>query len=271
MNRLLLRGGLSRATFSSGSQPFSRTTGFVVRYQSSEEVARDQQEDDDVEAGNAVSALAGERPPLRQVNGSSVAHRGEGVAIRRRPAWPMEGTQPQNGLRAAAGGDHLLRFARSGQAGGSGRAAVSAPPVRARGALNGADASPLSRFNGKGSPAVAGDEGSSHVVNDGAGEPTVLATRNVAPRPRHWAQNNSSDRSSSGNSSSNRRIQNPWDSLLKLKDGEVGANGVARAMESNRVADITAAGAAARRSDPLRSMPYATPNGASNLKVGGLL
>lgn len=260
MNRILLRGGLSRATLSSGSPTFLRTS--VVRYQSSEEVARDRAEDDDVEAGNAANALASDGQPLQQVN-SSGAHRGEGVAARRRPVWQVDGALPQNGLQ----GSNHPQFSRPGQVGGPDRA-VSAPPAP-RGSLNGTEFSPLSRVNGNDSPAVSGDESNARMVN-GAGAPTLPVTRNVAPRPHLRGQNNNNNHNSKGNST-NRQAQNPWDSLLKLKDGGVGANGGAQATNpSRRVEDIT--GVAARRSDPLRSsLPYSAPNGASNLKVSTVL
>jgi len=253
MNRLLLRGGLSRATRPAGSPAFLQTG--VVRYQSSEEVAQDRSEDDDVEAGNAATALASDGPPLQQMNGS-VPHRGESVAAHRRPVWQVNGALPQNGLH----GSNHSRFSRPGQVGGSGRA-VSAPPAPL-GSLNGvsgAGISPLSRVNGKDSLAVSGEGGNTRMVN-GAGAPTLPVTRNVAPQPHQRGQNNNN---------SSRQSQNPWDSLLKLKDGGVGAHGGAHATNlSRRLEDIAGGGAATRRSDPLRSsLPYSAPNGSSNLKV----
>lgn len=257
MNRILLRGGLCRATRSSGTPSFLQTG--VVRYQSSEEVARDRQEDDDVEAGKAANTLGNDGPPLKQANGSG-NHCGEGVAARRRrPVWQIDGALPQNGL---LGSDHS-HFSRPGQVGGTDRA-VSAPPAPP-GSLNGADFSPLSRVNGKDSPAVSGDDNKARVVN-GAGAPTLPVSRNVAARPHQRQRGQNNNNNDSNSNSSNRQAPNPWDSLLKLKDGGVGANGGAQAT------DPSTGGGAAVRSDPLRSpLPLSAPNGASNPKVSTVM
>lgn len=249
MNKILLCGGLSRATRCSGS-PFLRT---VVRYQSSEEVAQDgQAEDDGVEGGNSASTLPSNGPPLQQARGSS-AYQGKGVAPSQRQHWHTETTQPQNGLN---GEGHFSRSGRVAAARHAGNGtAVSATP-RPRFAPIGVGVSPWSKVNEKVAPAAKRDDGSSPNVN-GAGRPTPSVSRNVSSRLSNREQNNNTQTSRKG------KAGNSWDILLNLERGGAGSTGGAQ-LRKPSVVDEGAA-AAARRSDPLR--PYPVPNGASILKV----
>lgn len=260
MNKLLLRGGLSRATWYSGS-PFLRTS---VRFQSSEEVAQDPlAEDDDVEGGNATNTLASNGQPLRQARWSS-DFREKGVAPSPGQRWYNEATQPQNGLN----GEH--HFSRSGRvaaapaaaaatAAAAASAAVSAPAGAPRGSPSSADCSPLSRSNGKVAPASCRGEGGRQIVDvNGAGKPTLPVSRHVSSRLSNRGQNGK-------NSSSEGQARNPWDILLNLKGGGAGGNGAAQLRKPRAVDEVNAGAPAAGRSDPLR--PYPVPNGASILKV----
>lgn len=259
MNRILIRGGLSRAPRCSGS-PLVRAG---VRYQSSEEVAQERQaEDDDVEAGNTANTLAGNGPtPLQQARGSSASRR-KGVAPPPRPYWYNDDTnQPRNGL-SLNGGDH---FSRSGRVAASrpaaAAAAVSAPDAL-RGPPNGSNFSPLSRVNGELSPAAYRDWGRGQIVN-GAGQPTLPVSRNVSARLGQRGQNNNNHPHNRDKGSS----KGSWNILLNLEGGGAGGNGAAR-LRKPRVVDeveVNGSAAAARRSDPLR--PYPVLNGASILTV----
>ena len=262
MNKLLIRGGLSRATHFSG-RPLLRTS-VSVRHQSSEEVAQERQaEDDDVEAGNAANALASNGRSLQQARGPN-AYRGKGVAPSQRQHWYNEATtQPQNILN---GEDHFSRSGRVAAARPATAAAAAATAAAAsaagarRGSPSSADFSPLSRV----APVAGRDEDGRQIVNvNGAGKQTSPVSRNVSSRLSNRGHNNSN--SSRSRSNSNGQARGTWDITLDLKGVGTGGN-IAAQMREPSVVDAANAGAAAGRSDPLR--PYPAPNGASILKVG---
>lgn len=284
MNRLLLRGGLCRATRCSGSPLLQ--TGCSVRHQSSEEVAQDRHDHEDidgVEGGHSANTLTSDCAPPRQVNGSSTYHGNRDIARppRQPDAWSKLGTQLQNGLD----GDHH-HYSRSGPGVASDRAGVSAPAALPWGALNGAAFSPVSRVNGKVAPAGSEDEGHKQIVHGASEFGTGAISRSMASRlhdrERQHTSNSSDSRTSSNKISSmnsSGQARNPWDMGLpeKPNDHRAGPTVSTKLEQPSRVEGVingigvattaaTAAASAANRSDSAVSQREPL-SWTSNLKV----
>eukprot|EP00752_Nemacystus_decipiens_P006400 g5764.t1 len=255
MNKLLVRGGLSRASRYSGP-PLLRTS-VSVRYQSSEEVAQERSaEDDDVEPGSAANTFAGNGRPLKQVRGSSV-YQGKGVAPSPRQHWYTEAaTQPRSGLNGEDNFSRSGRFAAARPAAAASAAAAVSAAGAPRSSPSSADISPLSRVNGKTAPEAYRDGDGRQVVN-GASKQTLPVSRSVPSRLSsiHRGQNNNS---SSG------QANGSWTIALDLKGSGAGGKSAAQTRKPSMVDGVNAA-AGAPRSDPLR--PYPVSNGASILKT----
>lgn len=276
MNKLLLRGGLCRATRCSGS-PLLQTTGCAVRHQSSEEVAQDRHDHedvDDVEGGHAANTLTSNGAPPRQVNGSSAYHGGKGVAPppRQPGAWSKLGIQPQNG----SGGDQH-HCSRSGPGVASAPVGVSAPALP-WGTLNGAAFPAVSRVNGKVAPAGSEDKGHNQIVRGASEFGTGTISRSMASRlhnreGQHTSNNSSNSRNISSRNSKG-QARNPWDIglLVEPNDHRAGGTASTQLKQPSRVEGMMDGfGAAATGSATAVPKQQQEPLGwASNLKVRGL-
>lgn len=255
MNKLLVRGGLVRATRHSGS-PVVRTV--AVRYQSSEEVAAQEHERDDVEARHSTANTTGVADDTPQQLNGSRPYYGNGVAPSPLPKWSNLSTakppQAGNGSTTGPRVEVVQRaFSRDPERAPSATSASAIP----RGALNGNGTrnSPLSRVNGKVAHGVFGDQRdrrSSALIGADEGLPVERSTARQQ------------------NSPNNKPPRNPWDIELSLRpthSNGAGGRNVARSQQPRRVETRNrGADAAPRRSGPLEE-PRAVLNGASNLQV----
>lgn len=232
MNKVLLRGGLVRATTRSSGSPFLQLA--VRRHSTAEEVAREHADhEDDVAGGrhavntNAATTSGSADASPRQVNGSR-DYRGNGVAP---PAWSsLAAAKPQRGTAADSTNRTEVRpsswgLSRDDPERAGAAAAVSAPTVT-RGALNGSRPPASSRVNGNVAPVAPGN-----------GRQAVV-TRNAAPQQNNYNNVNANSRGPAA--------RNPWDIKLSLEprssDG-AGGNSIARLGHPSEVeAKINGAG-----------------------------
>ncbi|CAM9093951.1 unnamed protein product [Ectocarpus sp. 4 AP-2014] len=209
MNKLLLRGGLVRATTRSSGSSFVQSA--VRRHSSAEEVAREHADhDDDVverrHAANTTTTSGSSDASPRQVDGFR-EYRGNDVAP---PAWSsLAAANPQR--RSAADGTSRTEvrpssWGLSRDPERAGPAAAVSAPAMARGALNGSRPPASSRVTESVAPWASGNGGQ------------AVVTRNAAPQ-----QNN--------NSNSREPARNPWDIKLSLEPksyGDEGGSSIAR-------------------------------------------
>lgn len=245
MNKLLLRGGLVRATTRSSGSSFVQSA--VRRHSSAEEVAREHADHDDDVVGrrhaiNTINTSGSPDASPRQVDRSR-EYRGNGVAP---PACSsLAAANPQR--RTAADSSTSRTEVRPSSWGLSrdperaGAAAAVSTPAMARGALNGSRPPASSRVNGSVAPGASGN-GSQAVV-----------TRNAAPQ-----QNNN-------NANSRGPARNPWDIKLSLEPksyDDAGDSSIARLGHPSGVEAKTNGAGGGVRSGHLR--PFLDGASASN-------